>query len=67
MPQTAQAAEFCAAACGSQMLHGPTIMVGDCQNVIRNWRKDGDSQARTKQAYGGLARHECRGKVVDFI
>ena len=67
MPQTAQAAEFCAATCGSQLLHGPSILVGDCENVIRNWRRDADTQSRTKQAYGGLARHESRGKVVDFI
>ena len=59
LPQTAQAAEYCAAACASQVLQNESVMYGDCENVMRSWHEDRETCTQARRMYGGLTG-ECK-------
>jgi exonuclease III len=54
LPQTAQSAEYSAAAAAVTLAEGPMSVYGDCLNVVKHWSQAGNRRTWARQSYGGL-------------
>jgi len=54
LPQSAQSAEYSAAAAACTLAKQSFVLFGDCLNVVKHWSKEGNKKSWAKQAYGGL-------------
>jgi len=54
LPQSAQSAEYSAAAAACTLAKQSFVLFGDCLNVVKHWSQEGNKKAWAKQAYGGL-------------
>ena len=65
LPQTAQSAEYSAAAAACTLAKHSFKLFGDCLNVVKHWSQEGNKRTWAKQAYGGLfTESSCAGSAT---
>ncbi len=57
LPQTPQAAEYSAFAVATQYLGGPSVLHGDCENVLRDANAAPGAQLNARKRFAGVMRH----------
>jgi len=67
LPQTAQSAEYSAAAAAVTLAEGPISMYGDCLNVVKHWNQAGNRRTWARQSYGGLFSETACKRAEDFL
>ena len=71
LPQTPQAAEFCAYAAATELLLGPSTLYDDCSNVVAAAKKPVAEALSWRRPNAGIIkasfRHASRNHVIDVL